>query len=121
MSSLFDFVKQLARKANVRVSTADVQKIVGTLRAAGMRKQIPQRVVSAAKTIVWDELKELKANRQPLTKTARSTQVPSKDVSAAMEKGFCPRCNVSMSDVRLRSYEVALFCSGCRATLWRNG
>lgn len=118
--SLFDFVKRVSGKREVELSTPDVQRIVGTLRAAGFVRTVPERLEGTASEIVNKELLNLRTRRSKIHTASKNPKEGSTQEFLA-SKGTCPRCKVSMSSVKLSSYESAFFCSACRATLWQDG
>jgi hypothetical protein len=120
------------------VDTAQVQRLVGTLRSAGFSDELPEREL----LVVRETLAELSQRRKLRTaklaapdqgrispKSDRTTSVNSMDkfieIEAYIEKGQCPRDHTPMAKVKLGShiagakdYLQAWYCKTCRTTLW---
>jgi hypothetical protein len=133
--NIYTLVTQHCRTAD----TAQIQRMVGTLRSAGFADEVPDHELST----VRETLKDLSQRSQLRTAKAapvdqgritpkqpdRMSSVDGMDrfieIEAYIEKGQCPRCHTSMSKVRLGShvaggkeYMPANYCKACRTTLW---
>jgi hypothetical protein len=136
--NIYDLVTQHCLSVGT-VDTAQVQRLVGTLRSAGFADDLPDRELS----VVRETLAELSQRRQLRTaklaapdqgrispqQADRMTSVDGMDrfieIEAYIEKGQCPRCHTPMAKVKLGShlsggkdFLVANYCKTCRTTLW---
>ncbi len=108
--NVYELVRDRAKRNDVAVTTGDIERIVGTLRTAGIQRQVVGSSIPIAQSIVDDAL------RREANKTIRiaSTQ----GVLKSADNGMCPKCKTAMGTVKLSGYENALYCESCRATLW---
>jgi len=124
--------------------TAQIQRLVGTLRSAGFDDEIQDRELPIVKETLADISQQRMLRNRP-THTARAAlvdqgrmtskqmdQMKSVDgmdrfieIEAYIEKGQCPRCHTAMVKVKLGShvpgdkgYMQANYCKACRTTLW---
>lgn len=121
-----------------RDETSLVERIVGTLRVSGfsdpidmkdhllaediVRKKIVAYQKHIAKAYAQDFIeKNVKTAAAEATAVVAFEDTSDKflEIEALMKKGMCPRCKTSMAPVKLRRYEEANYCNGCRTTVWK--
>jgi hypothetical protein len=119
--------------------TAQVQRLVGTLRSAGFIDEVPDRELPLIRATLDDlvQRRKLRTAKAAPVDQGRMTQkqldsmksIDGMDrfieIEAYIEKGQCPRCHTPMSKVKLGShisggkdYLQANYCKTCRTTLW---
>lgn len=126
-------IYQLVKDTYVEVrgstpETADVERLVGTLRVAGVSSS-SEKDVKLAKKIVKNNLRTTAVHTAGV-QTSKQMELGSmepvtqatqfKDIEALVKKKQCPRCKTKMVNVKLNDYRTALYCESDKVTLWAN-
>jgi hypothetical protein len=118
--NIYTLVQSVCSDADVAISTSGVQRLVGTLRAAGFEDRLDARQAGLAKQIISNRISKLDAPNlrtagvvAPISSTARFEEIES-----LRSKNKCPRCKSNMEQVKLATYEPAKFCKRCKVALW---
>lgn len=118
--NIYNLVQDVCGDAGVTISTSGVQRLVGTLRAAGFKDSLNQHETGIATKIISSRISKLDdpnlrtaGVEAPITSTARFEEIES-----LRSKNLCPRCKNSMEQVKLSKYEPAKFCKACKVALW---
>jgi len=111
MMSIYDDIREEARKLDIEATPSVVNRVAGTLRMARIRS------VAKASTLVGEELRRLAAPNTAGTPVDAFADTFQK-IDASVQHGGCPRCGARMTDVYLADSTPAFHCSGeCRVTL----
>jgi len=125
--NIYTFVRDTCTKANFGVNTGAVQRLVGTLRAAGFQDDLSTKDAQIATQIINKRLKQISSPEMrtagvesPISSTAKFEEIES-----LRSKNLCPRCKSTMDEVKLATYnktkaayEKAKFCKRCKVALW---
>ena len=103
--------------------TATVERMVGSLRAAGFGSTIPASEINSVSTLVSSIMDKFGTDsRVRSASTTLSSPEDSNEtfmnIEALIDKGSCPRCKTAMSPVKLSSKKNANFCPDCRTCVW---
>lgn len=134
---IYEFVSKTCIAEGVGSDTSEVQRIVGTLRAAGFGYDLSDKDQVLGHEIVSDLLRnkrKLRVGKVLVTNSdhGQSGRVHSSnsddrfvEIEAYIEQGKCPRCKTPMTKVKLgsklpnnRDFMGANYCRSCKTTLW---
>jgi hypothetical protein len=118
--NIYNLVQHVCADAKVTISTSGVQRLVGTLRAAGFTDTLNTHETGIATDIISSRINKLGTPslrtagiEAPIASTARFEEIES-----LRSKNKCPRCKSDMEQVKLATYELAKFCKACKVALW---
>ena len=137
MRNIYDFVTASCNELGLSADTANVQRIVGTLRFAGFSHDLSEKDELLGKEIIASlqpsrsqfrkaNVVVTNSNRaHPGTVTSANSDDRFMEIDAYIQRGTCPRCKTAMVPVKLgtklpqsREFIPANYCKACKTTLW---
>ena len=101
--NIYKLVQDSCAHAKVEISTGGVQRLVGTLRAAGFSDTVADHEVKTAVSIIHKRISRLDTPNvrtagveAPIASTAQF-----EEIEALRSKNKCPRCKKDMEQVKL--------------------
>lgn len=123
--NIHKFVSDICASNDVSVNTSGIQRLVGTLKAAGFSTEIKGNQVILAQQIVEGRLHQIskgKFRQAAAVQTSRLEPISSRahfeKIDSFRVKNVCPRCKSNMERVKLANYEESAYCAGCKVALW---
>jgi len=123
--NIHKFVSDICAANDVSVNTSGVQRLVGTLRAAGFSTDIRSDESILAQQIIEGRLHQIskgKFRQAAVVQTSRQEPISSRahfeKIESFRAKNVCPRCKSNMERVKLANYEESAYCAGCKVALW---
>jgi len=126
--TLYEFVALAADRADVQLTHSAKEKIVGSLKVAGFENLKNEKDRQTAFIIVSKRIAkiiEIPKLRKASIVTAASPKSGASAFEAIKEmrdKGICPKCKTdkNVSYPKIRKGEEVMYCSTCRAVLWKD-
>lgn len=123
--NIHKFVSEVCADNDVSVNTSGIQRLVGTLKAAGFSSEIRSDESMLAQQIVEGRLHQISKGRfrqAAVVQTSRLEPISSRahfeKIDSFRAKNVCPRCKSTMERVKLANYEASAYCPGCKVALW---